>query len=163
MVYGAAVPALSDQITGFVNGQNSSVVTGTATISTTASSTSTVAGGPYTITITAGTLSAANYSSQPSINGSLTVNPAPLTVTANNVSMVYGARRADALRPDHRLRQRTEFQRRHRYGDHLDHRLLHQHCGRRPYTITITAGTLSAANYTFTTLTTVLSPSTRRR
>ena len=64
MVYGAAVPTFSDQITGFVNGQNSSVVTGTATISTTASSTSTVAGGPYTITITAGTLSAPNYSSQ---------------------------------------------------------------------------------------------------
>ena len=92
MVYGGAVPALSDQITGFVNGQNSSVVTGTPTISTTASSTSTVAGGPYTITITAGTLSAPNYTFTTFDQRLLlTVNPAPLTVTANNASMVYGA------------------------------------------------------------------------
>ena len=65
------MPTFSDQITGFVNGQNSSVVTGTPTISTTASSTSTVAGGPYTITITAGTLSAPNYSFTTLINGFL--------------------------------------------------------------------------------------------
>ena len=91
MVYGALVPALTDQITGFVNGQNNSVVTGAATISTTASSTSTVAGGPYTITIAAGTLSAPNYTFTTFNNGLLTVTPAPLTVTANNASMVYGA------------------------------------------------------------------------
>ena len=78
------MPAFSDQITGFVNGQNSSVVTGAAIISTTASSTSTVAGGPYTISIAAGTLTAANYSFTTLINGLLPVTPAPLTVTANN-------------------------------------------------------------------------------
>ena len=91
MVYGAAVPALTDLITGFVNGQNNSVVTGAATITTTATSTSTVAGSPYLITITAGTLSAPNYTFTTFNNGSLTVTPAPLTVTANNASMVYGA------------------------------------------------------------------------
>ena len=86
------MPAFSDQITGFVNGQNSSVVTGTAIISTTASSTSTVAGGPYPITIAAGTLSAPNYTFTNLRATALSpVNPAPLTVTANNASMVYGA------------------------------------------------------------------------
>ena len=91
MIYGASVPALTVQFTGFVNGQNSSVVTGAATITTTATSTSTVAGSPYPITITAGSLSAPNYAFTAFNNGSLTVTPAPLTVTANNASMVYGA------------------------------------------------------------------------
>jgi hypothetical protein len=90
MVYGAPLPTLSDHITGFVNGQGTSVVTGSAIISTTASSTSTVAGGPYPITISAGTLSAANYAFTSFNDGSLIVNPAPLSVTANNASMPYG-------------------------------------------------------------------------
>ena len=78
MVYGAAVPALTDLITGFVNGQNSSVVTGAATITTTATSTSTVAGSPYPITITAGTLSAPNYAFTTFSNGSLDRYPGAL-------------------------------------------------------------------------------------
>ena len=71
------MPSFTDQITGFVNSQNNSVVTGTATISTTASSTSTVAGGPYTVTIAGGTLSAPNYSFTNLINGLLSVTPRP--------------------------------------------------------------------------------------
>ena len=78
MVYGAAVPALTDLFAGFVNGQNSSVVTGAATIATTATSASTVAGGPYTIAVATGTLSAADYSfTNLSTTASLTVTPAP--------------------------------------------------------------------------------------
>ena len=91
MVYGASVPALTDQITGFVNGQSVSVVSGAATITTTATSASTVAGGPYTIAVAAGSLAAPNYIFITFDNGSLGVTPAPLTVTANNASMVYGA------------------------------------------------------------------------
>src|SRR4029077_5845295 len=82
---------LTDQISGFVNGQTTSVVSGTAAITTTATSASSVAGGPYTITITAGSLSASNYSFTNLVGGLLTVTPAPLTVTANSASMVYGA------------------------------------------------------------------------
>ena len=250
MVYGAAVPALTDQITGFVNGQNSSVVTGAPTITTTATSTSTVAGSPYPITITAGTLSAPNYSFTTLINGLLTVTPAPLTVTANNASMVYGAsvpaftdqitgfvngqnssvvtgaphhddrhvrrvrspavptrsrsrparsrlpitrsqpsamapltvnpapltvtasnavhglRRlgAGTHRSDHRLRQRPEYQRRHRCGDHLDHRHLHQHGGRRSLHRSRSRPARSRPRITRSQpSTTVRSPSPRRR
>jgi filamentous hemagglutinin family protein len=55
--------------------------------------TATVAGGPYTIDITAGTIAAldgyalGSYTS----SGSLTVNAAPLTITASNESKSYGA------------------------------------------------------------------------
>ena len=90
MVYGS-VPALTDQITGFVYGQNRSVVTGAATIATPATSASHVAGGPYPINISAGTLSAPNYTFTTFRDGLLSITPAALTVTANNATKVYGA------------------------------------------------------------------------
>ncbi len=165
MLYGAAVPALSDQITGFVNGQNSSVVTGTASISTTASSSSTVAGGPYPITITASTFSAPNYSFTNLINGLLTVTPAPLTVTANNASMVYGG--AVPAFSD----QITGFANGQNASVVIGAATISTTASSTstvaggPYPITITAGSLSAANYTFATfqsgsLTVTLAPLT---
>jgi hypothetical protein len=87
-VYGAAIPPLTDTTSGFVNGDAPSVVTGAASLSTTASSASGV--GNYAITVGAGTLSAANYTFD-FVNGSLSVTPATLTVTADNKTMVYGA------------------------------------------------------------------------
>ena len=152
MVYGAAVPTFSDQITGFVNGQNSSLVTGTPIFSTTASSTSTVAGGPYTISIAAGTLSAANYTFTSFGNGSLTVNPAPLTVTANNVSMLYGA--AVPVLSD----QITGFVNGQNSSLVTGTPIISTTASSTstvaggPYTIAVTAGTLSAPNYSFTNL-----------
>jgi hypothetical protein len=56
---GQANPALTYTITGFINGDTQSVVSGTPTLATTATVESPV--GTYPITITAGTLSAANY------------------------------------------------------------------------------------------------------
>jgi hypothetical protein len=86
--YGAAVPTLTDTITGFVNGDTISVVSGAASLNTTATVSSGV--GPYSITVGAGTLSAANYDFPNLVNGTLTVNPAHLTVTADPQSMIYG-------------------------------------------------------------------------
>src|SRR2546426_9252769 len=63
-VYGAANPTLTYTLSGFVNGENttSAGVTGAPTLSTTATTASSVAGSPYPITVVnAGTLSAANY------------------------------------------------------------------------------------------------------
>ncbi len=57
--YGQAIPALTDSITGFVNGDKSTVVTGKPVETTTAKAGSAV--GTYPITITQGTLAAANY------------------------------------------------------------------------------------------------------
>jgi hypothetical protein len=87
-LYGATNPVLTASFSGFVNGENQSVVSGAPTLSTTATTNSPV--GPYAITITNGTLSATNYAFAFS-NGVLTVGPASLTVTANNQFRLYGA------------------------------------------------------------------------
>ena len=85
MVYGDPVPALSGTITGIKNGDNI-----TAAYSTTATSTS--APGAYPITATVsdnGTGALANYTVVIN-NGTLTISPAPLTVTAASTSRLYG-------------------------------------------------------------------------
>jgi ELWxxDGT repeat protein len=87
--YGAAVPALTYRISGFVNGDTSSTVGGTPGLSTSAASSSPV--GAYPITVTAGTLSAANYDFPNLVNGTLTVNKSQLTVTADSKLKIYGA------------------------------------------------------------------------
>ncbi|EEF59129.1 beta strand repeat-containing protein [Pedosphaera parvula] len=74
---------------GLLNGQT----IGTVTLASTGSAATSAAGGSYTITpsaATGGTFSANNYSITYAA-GTLTVNPAPLTVTANNLSRPYGA------------------------------------------------------------------------
>ncbi len=73
MTHGGPMPTLTYKLTGFVNGQSATgTVTGTPTLSTTATSGSTP--GQYPITISAGTLTAANYSFQQA-NGVLTITP----------------------------------------------------------------------------------------
>jgi len=89
MVYGSSVPSLTYSITGFVNGDTMSVVSGSPSLTTPATSASGVGG--YPIAITAGSLAAANYDFPDLANGTLTINPAPLTVTADDQIMVYGA------------------------------------------------------------------------
>src|SRR6202034_4302931 len=88
-VYGAspANPGLS--ASGLVNGQSVSVLTGLGN-SFGIGASSGVAGSPYTLSV-AGTLSNPNYSVTKSDDGSWTVTPAPVTVTALGGSSVYGA------------------------------------------------------------------------
>jgi hypothetical protein len=74
--YGAANPTLTYGITGFVNSDPASVVSGTPALSTTATAGS--APGPYAIAVDVSPLSAANYTFQPA-NGTLTVTKAPLS------------------------------------------------------------------------------------
>jgi uncharacterized protein YwbE len=72
-VYGAALPTLTDTISGFVNGDTAAkAVTGAAKLSTTATAASPV--GTYPITVAAGTLAAKNYSFR-LVPGTLTVTP----------------------------------------------------------------------------------------
>ena len=68
---GSTIPTLTATITGFVNNDPSTVVTGTASCTTTATSASPV--GTYPITCTVGTLSAANYTFT-FVSGTLTLN-----------------------------------------------------------------------------------------
>ena len=87
-VYGAALPALTATYVGFVNGDSSTSLTTQPTLTTTATSSSHVSGNPYTITASGAVNS--NYSIS-YVSGTLTVAPAPLTITANNQNKVYGA------------------------------------------------------------------------
>jgi hypothetical protein len=85
MIYGDAVPALSGTIAGIKNGDNI-----TASYSTTATSTS--APGTYPIVAAVSdnaTGALANYTVVIN-NGTLTISPAPLVVTAANASRLYG-------------------------------------------------------------------------
>ncbi len=68
--YGAANPTLTVTYSGFVNPDGPSVLTGSPSLSTTAIATSLP--GPYPITVTQGSLAAANYTFK-FVNGTLTV------------------------------------------------------------------------------------------
>jgi hypothetical protein len=89
--YASANPPLTATLSGFVLGQNlaTSGVSGTASCSTTATTSS--PGGTYPITCTQGTLASANYSFGPFVAGTLTVTKVALTVTADNQSRPYGS------------------------------------------------------------------------
>ena len=84
-IYGQVNPPNSLSYSGFVNGDGISSITEPTVIGPTASVTSSV--GSYPITLTGGT--AANYlfDFQP---GSLTINKAVLTATADNKTKIYG-------------------------------------------------------------------------
>ena len=88
--YGDANPSLSTTVSGFVNGETlaTSGVAGTGAATTTA--TTSTGAGTATITAGVGSLTAANYDFSNWVNGTLTINKAPLTVTANNASKTYG-------------------------------------------------------------------------
>ena len=87
MTYGGALPALGDTITGFQNGDTSSVISGNATLGTFASSASPV--GSYPITINLSGLRAANYTFVGK-SATLSVNPAPLVITASSFEIRAG-------------------------------------------------------------------------
>ncbi len=86
MIYGGPLPALTAIYSGFVNGDTAASLTAQPTLATTASARSPV--GTYPITVNGARDANYTISFAP---GSLTVSPAPLTITANNRSKVYGA------------------------------------------------------------------------
>jgi sugar lactone lactonase YvrE len=88
MTYGGSPPLLTASYSGFVNGDGQGVLSGSPSLTTTATSGSPV--GPYPIMAAQGTLSAANYTFT-FVNGTLTINQAVLTVTANNASIPDGS------------------------------------------------------------------------
>ncbi len=88
-LYGSPNPLFSETISGFVNGETIAVVSGTAT--GTSAATASTAVGNSVITASAAGLSATNYDFPTLVDGVLTINKAPLTVTANDASRLYGA------------------------------------------------------------------------
>jgi hypothetical protein len=84
-VYGAALPVLTASYSGFVNGDTPASFTMAPTLSTTATASSPVA----SYAITASGAVDPNYTIS-YVPGSLSVTPAPLTITAVSQSMDYG-------------------------------------------------------------------------
>jgi len=74
VAYGQAIPSLANDytITGYVNGESSAVLNGTKPALSTAA-TSSSAPGPYPITVSTGSLAAANYTFR-FVNGTLTIS-----------------------------------------------------------------------------------------
>lgn len=87
-VYGAALPSLTGNFNGFVNGDTSANLTTQPAFSTSATLASHVAGNTYPTTGSGA--SDADYVMN-YVSGQLTVVPAPLTITANDASKVYGS------------------------------------------------------------------------
>jgi len=89
--YGDPNPTFTANYMGFKNGETlaTSGVTGSPSLTTTATTTSPVPG-PYTITAALGTLAAGNYNFT-FFNGALTINKATLTVTADNKTKILNA------------------------------------------------------------------------
>jgi hypothetical protein len=72
--FGTPNPVFSASYSGFVAGEDTSVLSGSAAFNTTADITSSVAGSPYVIQVSAGTLTAANYGFI-FVPGKLTITP----------------------------------------------------------------------------------------
>jgi hypothetical protein len=87
--YGAALPTLTASYSGFVNGDTSTSLTTAPVLATNATAASPVLG---TYTTTASGAVDANYTIG-YVAGTLTINPAALTITANNLSPRPTARR----------------------------------------------------------------------
>ena len=89
-VYSQAMPTLTYRLSGFVNGETSSLVGGSPTLTTVATAVSHVAGGPYPILVSAGSLSALDYSFV-FVGGTFSVTPIPLTITVDSKAKEYAA------------------------------------------------------------------------
>ena len=87
-VYGAALPTLTASYSGFVNGDTSASLTTPPALATTATAGSHVSGNPYTITASGAVDSDYTISY---VSGTLTVTPAPLTITTVSNTKAYGA------------------------------------------------------------------------
>jgi len=85
-IYGAALPALTASYSGFVNGDTPASLTTPVSLGTVTTASSPV--GNYTITASRAvdTDYIINF-----VSGTLKVNPAPLTITANNTTKVFNA------------------------------------------------------------------------
>ncbi len=86
-IYGGTPPAITATYSGFVNGDTYLSLTTQPTCSTTAKSTSHVSGNPYSSSCSGASDSNYMISYLP---GTVTVNPAPMSITASSGSFTYG-------------------------------------------------------------------------
>src|SRR6185295_1683824 len=85
--YGQTNPVFTASYSGFLNGDTTNVLSGSPSLTTSATVTSNV--GSYSIVAAPGNLAATNYVFSYT-NGTLTIGAATLGVTANNTNRPYG-------------------------------------------------------------------------
>jgi hypothetical protein len=148
--YGGSDPTLSSTLSGFVNGESASSagVTGSASCSRTAGQS--VGSSPYTITCAPGSLAAANYTFQTGSTASFTINRAQLTIAAGGASKTYGASDPSLTSTLSSFVNGENATSAGVTGAASCSRAAGESVGGSPYTITCTAGSLAAPNYSFT-------------
>jgi hypothetical protein len=87
-LYGQTNPVFTVSYSGFVDNDTESVLSGAAALSTIAGTNTPM--GYYDIVVTNGNLTATNYALS-FVNGTLTIGPAPLSITAHDATRQYGA------------------------------------------------------------------------
>jgi hypothetical protein len=143
-VYGANNPTFTASMAGWVNGENSSVTTGSVSLTASAVNTSPV--GDYTIVAAIGTLASPNYEFI-FHNGTLSVTEKELTVKAANKSKTYGAANP-SLTTSYSGFANSETTSVLTGAPSLTTAAVRA-SPVGTYTITISVGTLSATNYSF--------------
>lgn len=126
-IYGATNPVLTVSYSGFANGESTNVISGQPSLSTAAGVSSPV--GAYDIVVGPGSLSATNYSFNLT-NGTLTVSKALLTVTADNLTRLYGQTNPVLTFEYQWICGRRHGKRVERRAS-LEHYCRHQHIARR--------------------------------
>jgi hypothetical protein len=145
MTYGGIPPAYQYQAAGFVNGDTSQAITGTAHFDTSATSASAV--GTYPVTMNLVDLRASNYSFT-SVSGEVTIMPAILTVTPVAQSVTYGST-AGPLTYKISGFIKGESQSTSTTGAPILMSAATSSSSVGGYSITAVQGTLAAENYTF--------------
>jgi len=147
--YGDANPTFTASYSGFKNGENfgTSGVTGAPSLTTAATVASPVSA--YAITAAIGTLASGNYNFS-LVNGTLTVNPATLTVTADNASRQYGDANPAFTAGYGGFKNGETFATSGVTGSPSLTTAATAASPAGTYTITAALGTLAATNYTFT-------------
>ena len=149
--YGDANPALSTTLSGFVNGENlsNSGVTGAGFASTSADQRTGT--GTAVITAALGTLNASNYDFTSFNSGTLTIDKAHLTVSANNASKTYGDLNPALSTTVSGFVNGENLSNSGVTGTGLASTSADQRTGAGAAVINASAGSLAATNYDFTT------------
>jgi hypothetical protein len=145
-IYGATNSPFTASYSGFVNGETASVLSGSAALSTSATTNSPV--GAYAIIVTNGTLSATNYDFG-FTNGVLTVTQAVLTVSANNQGRPFGAANPPLTASYSGFVNGQTLATSGVTGSPSLTTIANASSPAGIYTIVVTNGTLNATNYTY--------------
>jgi hypothetical protein len=149
--YGENNPALASKLTGFVNGEDatSAGVTGAAACSRAAGDS--VAGSPYAITCTPGSLAAPNYTFQTGSSAHLTIAPAQLSVDAISDHKTYGDADPALASKLTGFVNGEDASSANMTGAATCSRAAGESVASSPYAVTCAPGSLAAPNYTFAT------------